>query len=172
MKIVKTGIKQYPLRVTLSDGTVLKVPKQANFNNNWLRTHGCSLMAEYLALQYIGKHVYPLHLLQWHRAYDKEDVRAKVTVKGVAKGINHYKPDHARYDPTPSLGELESAMKAGACVVFEQKNPIHSIFIFREDGKNYMISYGQVKKIDLAKIAKTATANANYKGMVIVKRKV
>lgn len=172
MRIEKTKDKKYPLKVTLSDGTTLKVPKQSKFDNTFLRCHGCSLMAEYLALQYIGKHVYPLHLLQWHRAHDKEDVRAKVTVKGVAKGINHYKPGHARYDSTPTLGEMEKALKLRDCIVFEQKNPIHTIFIFREGGLDYMITYGQVKKINLPKIIKTATANVNYKGMVIVKRKV
>lgn len=169
MKIIKTGDRKYPLRVVLANRTVLKVPKQKNFDNAFLRCHGCSLMAEYLALQYMHKHVYPLHLLQWHRAHDQEDIKAKVTLKGVTKGINHYKPNHARYDPTPTLAEMENALKRKEVIILEQKNPIHSIFICRDDGKDYMISYGAVKQISLAKIIKAATTNATYRGMVIIK---
>ena len=54
MRITKNKDKKYPLTATLSNGTKLKVPKQSKFDNSFLRCHGCSLMAEYLALQYIG----------------------------------------------------------------------------------------------------------------------
>ena len=170
MRIIKTKDRKYPLNVVLSNGTVLKVPKQSKFDNAFLRCHGCSLMAEYLGLQYIGKHVYPLHLLQWHRTHDKADIKAKVTLKGVTKGINHYKPQRAVYEVTPTLDKMEKALKVRDAVILEQKNPIHSIFIFREGGLDYMITYGKVKRISLAKIAKTATTNKTYRGMVIVKK--
>ena len=169
MHIEKTKNKKYPLKVTLSSGKVLKVPKQANFSNSWLRCHGCSLMAEYLALQFLGKHVWPIELLRWHRKHDKEDIRAKVTVKGVAKGINHYRVNRAVYETIPTETKIKNALASGAVVILEQKNPIHSIFIFRDLGWDYMISYGKVTKISIARIAKTATTNKNYRGMVIVK---
>ena len=169
MKITKTTEKKYPLKVTLSNGTVLKVPCQKYFDNAFLRCHGCSLMAEYLALQYIGYHKYPLHLLEWHRANDKSDIKAKVTLKGVTKGINHFKPGHAIYVPAPTAGKINYALYSGKCVILEQKNPIHSIFLFRDNGLDYMISYGKVKRINVRSIANTATTNKTYKGMVIVK---
>ena len=142
MKISKTTEKKYPLIVTLSNGTKLTVPKQKNFDNAFLRCHGCSLMAEYLALQYLGKHVYPLHLLDWHRAEDKENIKAKVTLKGVTKGINHFKPNHATYVSKPTAGKMNYALFNGSAIILEQKNPIHSIFIFRDGGCDYMISSG------------------------------
>ena len=168
MKITKTKNKKYPLNVTLSNGTVLKVPKQANFSNSFLRCHGCSIMAEYLALQYIHKHIWPITLLRWHRKSDREDVKAKVTVKGVEKGINHYKPGAAYYDPTPTATEIRRGLSSGHAVILEQKNPIHSIFLVRDKGIDYMISYGKVTRIDVGKIAKTATSNKTYKGMVTI----
>lgn len=168
MKITKTKNKKYPLNVTLSNRTVLKVPKQANFSNSFLRCHGCSIMAEYLALQYIHKHIWPITLLRWHRKSDREDVKAKVTVKGVEKGINHYKPGAAYYDPTPTATEIRRGLSSGHAVILEQKNPIHSIFLVRDKGIDYMISYGKVTRIDVGKIAKTATFNKTYKGMVTI----
>ena len=168
MKVKKTGDRKYPLKVTLSNGTVLKVLKQANFDNAFLRCHGCSIMAEYLALQYIHKHIWPITLLRWHKKFDQEDIKAKVTVKGVTKGINHYKPGAAYYDPTPTAKEMRQWLRTGHVIILEQKNPIHSVFIFHDDGHNYMASYGKVKRIDVDKIAKTATSNTTYRGMVIV----
>ena len=169
MKITKTKNKKYPFKVALSDGTVLKVPKQANFNNAFLRCHGCSIMAEYMALQYLKKHIWPITILRWHRKSDQEDVKAKVTVKGVTKGINHYKPGAAKYDPEPTGPKIRYYLRTGHVIILEQKNPIHSVFIFHDDGHNYMATYGKVTQINVDKIAKTATANKTYRGMVIVK---
>lgn len=170
MRITKNKDKKYPLTATLSNGTKLKVPKQSKFSNSWLRSHGCSIMAEYLALQCIGKHVWPINILAWHRKKDSEDIKAKVTLRGVSKGINHYCPGHSRYDSTPTYSEMDSALKSGSCVILEQKNPIHSIFLVRDDGANWIINYGTVKKVNLQSIAKTATTSKTYRGMVIVKR--
>lgn len=168
MKITKTKDRKYPLKVTLSNGTVLKVPKQANFDNNWLRSHGCSLMAEYLALQYLGKHIYPLHLLQWHRKNDKEDIKAKVTLKGVTKGINHYRKGHARYVATPTVAVAKITLAGGGCLILEHRNPIHSVFIFRDNGVDYIISYGKVSKVNINSTIAKASKNQTYRGMVII----
>ena len=169
MKRTKTKNRKYPLKIALSNGTVIKVPKQANFDNAFLRCHGCSLMAEYLALQYIHKHIWPITLLRWHRKFDQEDIKAKVTVEGVCKGINHYKPDSAIYYADPTYHRIAAALHSGRCVILEQKNPIHSIFLLRDNGIDYKISYGKITRINVDKIAKTATANKTYRGMGIVK---
>lgn len=169
MKIIKTKDKKYPLIVTLANGVRLKVPKQANFDNAWLRCHGCSLMAEYLALQYLGYHKYPLHLLRWHRANDKADIKAKVTLKGVTKGINHFKPGHAMYVKKPTVGKANYALSGGSVIILEHKNPIHSVFIFRDNGVDYIISYGKVSRVNITRTVAKATTNETYRGMVIVK---
>ncbi len=169
MKITKTKNKKYPFKVALSDGTVLKVPKQANFDNAFLRCHGCSIMAEYMALQYLKKHIWPITILRWHRKSDQEDIKSKVTLRGVEKGINHYKPGAAKYDPEPTAPKIRYYLRTGHVIILEQKDPIHSVFIFHDDGHNYMATYGKVKRINVDKISKTATANKTYRGMVIVK---
>ena len=170
MKVTKTKDKKYPIIVILTNGVRLKVPNQSQFSNSWLRSHGCSIMAEYLALQYVNKHIWPVNLLRWHRKHDKEDVKAKVTVKGVCKGINHYKPDSATYHAEPTCHKIETALKNGEAVILEQKNPIHSIFLVRDNGVDYIINYGKIKRVNVEKIAKTATNNKTYRGMVCVRR--
>ena len=126
-------------------------------------------MAEYLALQYLHKHIWPITLLRWHRKHNSEDVKAKVTVQGVSKGINHYKKGSAYYDPTPTASEISKALQNGV-VILEQKNPIHSVFLFRDKGVSYMANYGKVTKVNVSKIAKTATTSETYRGAVYVKR--
>jgi len=44
MKIIKTKEKKYPLILYYQDKKI-KIPKQANFSNSWLKSHGCSIMA-------------------------------------------------------------------------------------------------------------------------------
>ena len=169
MKITKTKNRKYPLKVTLSNGTVLKVPKQANFDNAFLRCHGCSVMAEYLALQYIHKHIWPITILRWHKKSDQEDIKAKVTLKGVAKGINHYRPGRATYVSIPTVGKANYVLFNGSAIILEHRNPIHSVFIFRDNGMDYIVSYGKVSRVNIASTIAKATTNKTYRGMVIVK---
>ena len=104
------------------------------------------------------------------RKSDQEDIKSKVTLRGVEKGINHYKPGAASYDRIPTAVEIRKHLRGGHVIILEQKNPIHSIFLFHDDGKNYMISYGKVTRINVERIAKTATKNSTYRGMVIIRR--
>lgn len=173
MKLTKKKSKKYPLKITLSDGTKITVPKQANFSNEWLRNHGCSLMAEYIALQWIGIHKWPINLLKWHKKHTPEDVKSKVTVKGVDKGIDVLGKGKgtSTYYATPTAARISAAMKAGKLVIMEQGGPIHSIVLLPDNGKTYMISYGKVTQVDVAEIARTATTNKTYRGMDVVKRK-
>lgn len=173
MKISKTKNKKYPLKITLNNGIKITVPKQSAMSNSFLRKHGCSLMAEYVALQFLGVHKYPINLYKWHKKYDKADIKAKVTVKGVAKGINKQCKGKgtASYYSTPTRERMESALKSGAAVILEQKNPIHTIIILPDNGVNWLVNYGNVTRADVKKLANTATTSKTYKGMVTVVRR-
>ena len=172
MKQKKTKNKKYPLRVTLDDGTRLTIPKQAEFDNAFLRKHGCSIMAEYIALQYLGIKKWPLHILQWHRKHTPKDIKAKVTLKGVSKGINRQCKGKgmAYYFDTVTAGRISNALRKGQVVIMEQKDPIHSIVLLPDKKGCYMASYGKVKKVSINGIAKTATKNKTYRGMITVRR--
>lgn len=174
MKKVKTKSKKYPL-ILKFDGHKIHVPKQSNFTNDFLRKHGCSLMAEYVALQFYGIYKYPIHLLKWHRKHTKGEVKAKVTVRGVSQGISRIGKGKCKgiYYPKVTEDRIKNALRNGYPVIMEQKDPIHSICLLpdHQNGKTdiYKVSYGNATKTTAGAMAKTATTNSTYRGMVIVK---
>jgi len=173
MKIIKTKDKKYPLKIVLEDGMKITVPKQSKFSNAFLRKHGCSLMAEYVVLQFCGVHRWPIDILKWHKKHDKSDVKSKVTVRGVAKGIDALgkgKAD-ATYYREVSASRMKEALSKGQAVIMEQRDPIHSICIIPDGDQPWLVNYGGVSKADIDKLAKTATTNKTYRGMVTVKRR-
>ena len=140
MNIKKRDSRKYPVEVTLSTGERLIIPRQSQFSDEWLRKHGCSLMAEYIALQFLGvrkiqvngrrRGIYPINLLRWHKEHTPEDIFAKVTVKGVAKGISKIAGSgSAHYYKNVTAGRIERAIRAGHPVILEQKNPIHTVIL-------------------------------------------
>ena len=182
MKIEKRKSTKYPLEVTLSGGEKLIIPKQSKFSDDWLRHHGCSLMAEYIALQWLGiKHItvnhksvgiYPINLLKWHKEHTKDEVKTKVTVKGVAEGINELAKGKgsAKYYKRVTAKRISEAIKAGDVVIMEQKKPIHTIILLPDHDGTFMASHGNVHKVSIKKIAKTATTNWKYRGMIVVSK--
>lgn len=180
MKKKKRKTRNYPLEVTLSNGTEIIIPRQSQFKNEWLREHGCSLMTEYIALQYLGQHkikvngrnvgIYPVNLLKWHRVHTPEEVKAKVTVKGVAEGINELAGGKGRatYYKKADIGKIRNALHEGDIVIVEEGNPIHSVILLPDKDGIYVADHGKVEKADVEKIVKKATKDRKYRGMVIV----
>ena len=181
MKIIKTGKKKYPIKAILSNGKKLTIPKQKEFASDWLKHHGCSLMAEYVALQWLGVKkflkgkeivgIYPINLMKWHKNHTKDQVKSKVTVKGVAEGINRIAKGKgkATYYPTVTEERIKEAFKKGHIVIMEQKEPIHTILLLHDKDGSWIVNYGKVKKVNVDKIAKTATKNETYRGMLVIK---
>ena len=50
----KKSKKKFPWRIILDNGRTIPVPSQYNFKSSFIRTHGCSLVAFYMALRYKG----------------------------------------------------------------------------------------------------------------------
>ena len=184
MQIIKLREAKYPIKAVLSTGEKIIIPKQSKFSNSWLKNHGCSIMAEYIALQFLGVKkltinkntygVWPINLLKWHRKYTPNQVKSKVTVRGVARGINAIGKGvgKATYHRVVTAKGMSEALEAGRMVIMEQADPIHTIALLPDSEGVYMASYGRVKEVSVKAIAKTATTNATYRGMVIVKKGV
>lgn len=174
MKKTNTKSKKYPLVIRF-DGHRIIVPKQHKFDNEFLKKHGCSIMAEYCALQYVGIHKYPIKLLQWHKKHTPKDIKAKVTLRGIYKGIAKIGKGKctATFHEEVTADRIRKAMREGACVIMEQKNPIHSICMVPDKNKHgytiFRISYGQVHGVTAGGMAETATDNKTYRGMIVVK---
>lgn len=174
MEKQKTGNKKYPLKITLSSGETMKIPRQSQFDNDWLRKHGCSIMAEYIALQWlgvkkVGKHsLYPIYLLRWHKKHTPDMIAAKLLVKGVAEGINELSDGKAKYYKSTLRPRMIKALAKDHLVIFEQKDPIHTVILLPDDDGIFVASHGKVKKTTVDKMMKTVLASTKYRGMVTV----
>lgn len=176
MKKKKNDDPKYPLRVTLSTGEEILIPRQSKFDDEWLRKHGCSLIAEFMANQFLGipkAGKWPIHLLKWHRQHTRSEIFAKVTVRGVAEGINKMANGRgvAEYSEKVDSFRIQNALDLGALVIMERKNPIHTIVLVQDKDGVWMLNAGRAVKTTAAKAAKTATTSKRYRGMVVVRRK-
>ena len=181
MEIIRRNSEKYPIKAVLSDGKQLIIPKQSRFDNEWLKHHGCSLMAEYIALQWIGVEkfkdgrktlrIWPINLLKWHREHNEAQVKAKVTVRGVAQAIRRLAKGKgtASYYTTVTASKIRKAIKEGHPVIMEQADPIHTIILLPDKDGTFKASYGTVTQVSIDSIAKTATTNRTYRGMVVIR---
>lgn len=180
MKITKRNSPKYPIEITLTDGTKMVIPRQSQFDNEWLRKHGCSLMAEYIGLQWLGVKtlklngkkvkIWPINLLRWHKKHTPEDIAAKVMLTGVEKGIDELSSGKGTYYKSTTLDRMREALDKGHLVIYERKDPIHTVILIPDDGKIWIANHGTVKETTTAKEAKKALKKTKYRGMVEVSR--
>lgn len=171
MKIAKTNKTKYPYKVTFNNGRASWVPSQHRFKTEYIRDHGCSLVAFYIALRYLGKKKTMGTLLRYTRKNLDKYISAKLTIKGVSVGINKImKEDCAVYYPKPDYKLILQCLKNDRLILLETGNPIHTNVLIRGSGdKYYNISDGQVKEIDVGHIVSKATTSNVYRGCVIVR---
>ena len=170
MKITKLKKSTYPRKITFDNGRSSKIPNQKKFKSEYIRHHGCSLAAFYVALGFCGKTMKINPLLKWSRKNLKKYMRAKLTIKGVAVGINKRTGSkRATYHKKATYNQILNALKRGHLVLLELGNPIHTVTLYRSDGKNYRIDHGQIKKTKLKELVKKATKSSTYRGWVDVR---
>ena len=169
MKITKTKYKGFPHRVTFDNKRSSYVPDQRKFKTDFIRHHGCSLAAFYIALGFCGKPTNMIPLLKWCRKNLKAYMKSKLTIKGVAAGLNKKSGRKvATYHRTCSSTAINKALNAGHLILLETGNPIHTNVIYRSSGHTYHLDHGNVRKIDYKKLANNATKHSVYRGWVEV----
>lgn len=176
MEIIKSKSKHYPQIAFLSDGTLLAIPKQSAYKDDYIRRHGCSIMAERIALQFAGIRKTPAWLKKWHAKHTPARVKPKTTVSAVADGLEQIGKGRlvAKYYRVASEARIRVAMEKGLVVILEQGPPgtktIHTVCLIPDEGQCWCASHGKCVKVDIGKIAKTATTSEKYRGMITVKR--
>lgn len=169
MKISKTKYKGFPHRVTFDNKRSSYVPDQRKFKTDFIRHHGCSLAAFYIALSFCGKPTNMIPLLKYSRAYLKGYMKSKLTIKGVAVGLNKKCGRKvATYHRSCSANAVGRALNAGHLVLIETGNPIHTNVLYRSSGATYHLDHGNVRKVDYRKFINNATKNSTYRGWVEV----
>lgn len=162
--------KKFPWRIVLDNGRQIPVPSQYNFKSSFIRTHGCSLVAFYMALRYKGIKKNMQQVLQYARK--KLKCGAKYPLAEIARGINMIcsgKP--AVYHRIMSNDRLEAHLKKGHMILFEEGSPIHTVVLLRDDksGKVWRFSDGKKNTTAVAKENVRRCTNEKYKGIIVVK---
>lgn len=174
MKIVankdKKTKKRFPWRIILDNGRIIPVPSQHNFKTDFIKRHGCSLVAFYMALRYKGVKKNMQQTLRYARR--KLKCGAKYPLTEVTKGINMLcsgKP--AVYHKSMTDKQLKKHLEKGHMILFEEGNPIHTVVLLRDGktGKIYRFSDGKKSITTVAKENKKKCTNEKYRGIVIVK---
>lgn len=174
MKVVgnknKKSKKKFPLRIILDSGRKIPVPSQHDFKDSFIRNHGCSLVAFYMALRFRGKKKNMHQCLDYARKHLK--CGAKYSLKELCKGINQICcKGSAVYKTSLTDEQLMSHLKKGQMVLFEERNPIHTVVLLYNANKKQVLRFSDGKKnvtTAAKENAKRCTSN-NYKGIVIVK---
>ena len=162
--------KKYPYRIYLDNGRQIPVPSQYDFKSSFIRTHGCSLVAFYMALRYKGVKKNMQQVLQYAR--NKLKCGAKYPLTEIARGINMIcsgKP--AVYHRIMSNDRLEVHLKKGHIILFEEGDPIHTVVLLRDNktGRVWRFSDGRKNVTTVEKENKKKCTNEKYRGIVIVK---
>lgn len=174
MKIVanknKKSKKKYPWRIILDNGRKIPVPSQYNFKSSFIRTHGCSLVAFYMALRFRGIKKNMQQCLNFARK--KLKCGAKYPLTEIARGINMICPrKSATYHKSLTTEQLKAKLKKGYMILFEEGNPIHTVALLRDSktGKIWRFSDGKKSVVTVEKENARRCTNEKYKGIIVVK---
>lgn len=109
-------------------------------------------------------------LLKWSRKHLKKYMRAKLTIKGVAEGINRKTGRKvATYRRKATTKKVLKALEQGHLVLLELGNPIHTITLYRSKGETYRIDHGRITAVKVKSMVEKATSSSTYRGWVEVR---
>lgn len=156
-KITKTMNKKWPAKVILEKANKkilrIKIPDKRKSKSIFVRNHGCSLEAISIALQMNGIEKTPEQIHKWCQGHLAGYNGSKITVFGAAKVINGITEKkvalwHANTGKNNKKvrQNINRALKQGKVVLFEQKDPVHTVcFLGFKSGKLQIATYGGVR---------------------------
>lgn len=161
MQIVKNTGKdksKYPYYVALDSGRNISIPQQKKFGS-YCQKHGCSVTAVSIASmccgirQTDGTFCNPKEVYKWAKKHIKGYNGSKLSIWGCYQtlkkmGVNaEWWPNDGKRNAL-IINHITQALQAGCVVLFEEKNPIHTVVFLgiNPDGTTNRISNGKVKK--------------------------
>lgn len=168
--IIKTIRKRYPIKIRFKDGLVVPVPDQYNFPQAYIRTHGCSLAAFYMALRFCGKKKSLPKCLSFMQKHCDLNGRAKYSIRQIYDALLTLCPGQNFYKH-PTRSQIKESLKAGCMVIFEERNPTHTaVYLQKKNDKIHRFSNGAHKVVTLDWIVNKRNSDSHYKGCIIVRR--
>ena len=166
----KTKVK-FPYRIYLDNGRIVPVPSQYKFKSDYIQSHGCSLVGFYMALRFLGIK----KSMAWCKKYLDKNYglkgRSKYPLKIIAEAINAIVPGKpAVFKKSPSEATIRNNFKNGSLILFEEKNPIHTVVLLQIGAKIKRFSDGRYKNVTVAQEVKKRCTDSYYGGCVIIRK--
>lgn len=96
---------------------------------------------------------------------------AKYSLRQVAKAINKFvSGSQATFKKAASADNIQKALDNGKLVLFEERNPIHTVVLLKKGDKYIRFSDGKYKKVTVAEEVKKRCGDSYYGGCVFVKK--
>lgn len=161
----------YPYIIYMSNGRKIPLPSQHKFKSSYVRNHGCSLVGFYTSLRFLGVK----KNMTWCKKYlDKHyglHGHSKYNLKQVSNAINKIiSGSHAKYYKKISEETLRDALVKGRMVLFEERDPIHTIVLMWSDGKTIRFSDGKYKRTTVNKELAKRCGDDYYGGCIVIKK--
>jgi len=156
MKVKKrTGAdhERYPYEVTIKNGRKVWIPQQKKFGS-YTSSHGCSVTAVSIALQCRGRKqksdgsiLNPKEVYKWCKKHLDGYNGSKLSIYGCHKAVQGmcgeksstwYSNDGKRNKEIRQI--ITDALNNGYCVLFEEKNPIHTVALLGFDSKGRVVA--------------------------------
>ena len=150
MRITIRRDKRYPYKVEFNDKKLL-IPQQKQFGE-YCRNHGCSVTACSIALQFVG--VKQRDETVWNPKevyeYAKEHIPgfngSKLSIWGcksvinkiAGKEVSFWHSNNGRHD-TSIRGNIDKQLRNGHIILFEEKDPVHTVVLLGIDKKGRYI---------------------------------
>lgn len=172
-KINKKRNKKYPYKIKHTNGARVPVPSQYDFNNSeFIRNHGCIIVAFYMAQRFIGKRKSVMQCLKYMQKNHIKGSWLNYNLKQVSMAINELKKKNcAIYYDHITRPEMKQALRDGKMVLFTEREPIHTVVLLYDGYDVIRFSDGKYSKTSWTKEIEKRCNDDWYKGCVIVKRR-
>ena len=161
----------YPYKIKFTDGRVVPVPSQYDFDNSFIRSHGCIIAAFYMGLRHIGIKKSMVKCLDYLQSNYSKGKHINYNLDIVCKAINKIAPGSpAKFYKKISKSEMKKALKRGDMVLYTEKNPVHTAVILWNGRKFKRFSDGKYKSVTLAWEMRKRYNNDWYGGCVVVSK--
>lgn len=167
--VKKTNRKKYPEKIKFSDKLRVLVPDQYSFSDSYIRDHGCSLTAFYMALRFCGKKKSVKWCLKYLKKHYGLNGRSKYSLWQIYDAILTLCPGQNFYE-NPTKSQIKKHLKAGRMIIFEERKPAHTAVYLWNGRKIIRFSNGGHRIVTLNQIMSKRNTDSYYKGCAVIRR--
>ena len=163
--------KKFPYRVYLDNGRIIPVPSQYNFSSNFIRSHGCSLVAMYMGLRFLGVKKSLSNCKKYlDRNYGLHG-RKKYALSIIVKAMNKISSSSkAKFYKNLPSERIKKELKKGNMVLFEERDPIHTVVLLYNGKDIKRFSDGKYKSVTVNQEVKKQCGDGHYGGCIVIKK--